>query len=453
MSYIPQAGLNATYEAKANKGVADGYASLDGTGNVPLSQLGNAPSGTGGTPASTVTGPDAYGAAAVVGTSTDFARADHDHGLPAVPTAAAVGAVPTSEVGAASGVASLDATGNVPASQLGNAAAPATTVSGPDAFGASAAVGTSTDYARADHDHGLPAAPYLDLTPPSGGQTVEMAEAADQEYAVRFVRNASYTGGTAAFVSSPVRIETTVGAGVADYQWGLTSVLTNSATGGQNVAVYAQGNRETTGTGPTWAMVAEAHDHSGAGNQSSGLIGIEVDVIASGDDTTNNRVGVHVVSGMDSGGTAMHAAYGVWVDATAANSAFYNGVQISGSVATGVHVSCTGTVGIDVSGATLSGAALKISRGQTIAFEATGTLTVGDLGATDNLLRFQDGGATLLSLDLSTGLFHTIAANEATGSGSAALGANCPATTPSAPHTWEKIVTSDGSTGYIPVWK
>ncbi len=33
--------------------------------------------------AGAVTGPDAYGAAAAVGVSTDYARSDHDHGLPA----------------------------------------------------------------------------------------------------------------------------------------------------------------------------------------------------------------------------------------------------------------------------------------------------------------------------------------------------------------------------------
>ena len=35
----------------------------------------------GPTPATTVTGPDAFGAAAVVGTGTAFARNDHNHGL------------------------------------------------------------------------------------------------------------------------------------------------------------------------------------------------------------------------------------------------------------------------------------------------------------------------------------------------------------------------------------
>lgn len=49
-------------------------------------------------------------------------------------------------------------------------------------------------------------------------------------------------------------------------------------------------------------------------------------------------------------------------------------------------------------------------------------------------------------------LHFNASANESTGSGSAALGSNCPAVTPTAPTTWEKVTTSAGSTGYIPVW-
>lgn len=40
-----------------------------------------------------------------------------------------------------------------------------------------------------------------------------------------------------------------------------------------------------------------------------------------------------------------------------------------------------------------------------------------------------------------------------TGAGSAALGANCPAATPTAPFEWVNVTLSDGSTGYIPAWK
>lgn len=40
-----------------------------------------------------------------------------------------------------------------------------------------------------------------------------------------------------------------------------------------------------------------------------------------------------------------------------------------------------------------------------------------------------------------------------TGTGSAAMGANCPAVTPTAPYAWAKVTTMDGSAGYVPVWK
>jgi len=40
-----------------------------------------------------------------------------------------------------------------------------------------------------------------------------------------------------------------------------------------------------------------------------------------------------------------------------------------------------------------------------------------------------------------------------TGAGTALLGTNSPAVTNTAPFTWFQVTTSDGSTGYIPVWK
>ena len=50
-------------------------------------------------------------------------------------------------------------------------AVPASTVTGPDAFGAAHAVGTSNNYAREDHDHGLPANPVnISGTPAAVGQ-------------------------------------------------------------------------------------------------------------------------------------------------------------------------------------------------------------------------------------------------------------------------------------------
>jgi hypothetical protein len=40
-----------------------------------------------------------------------------------------------------------------------------------------------------------------------------------------------------------------------------------------------------------------------------------------------------------------------------------------------------------------------------------------------------------------------------TGAGSSLLGANSPATTLTSPYTWISVITSDGSTAYIPCWK
>jgi len=81
-------------------GAADGLATLDGTGNVPLGQLGN------------------------VGKVTVGAATPTVMGLVLIDESPASGdpvAVTTPRIGAAGGIASLDANGNVPASQLGNA--------------------------------------------------------------------------------------------------------------------------------------------------------------------------------------------------------------------------------------------------------------------------------------------------------------------------------------------
>ena len=63
----------------------------------------------------TTAAPSALAASASVGTATTAARADHVHALP---TPAAIGAIPTTVIGAANGVAGLGADGKVPTAQL-----------------------------------------------------------------------------------------------------------------------------------------------------------------------------------------------------------------------------------------------------------------------------------------------------------------------------------------------
>lgn len=63
----------------------------------------------------TTAAPSALATSASVGTATTAARADHVHALP---TPAAIGAIATTAIGAANGVAGLGADGKVPTSQL-----------------------------------------------------------------------------------------------------------------------------------------------------------------------------------------------------------------------------------------------------------------------------------------------------------------------------------------------
>jgi hypothetical protein len=60
---------------------------------------------------------------------------------------------------------------------------------------------------------------------------------------------------------------------------------------------------------------------------------------------------------------------------------------------------------------------------------------------------------TALEILSSGQIQNIISGNETTGGGSAALGTNSPAVTNTAPYKWLKFTTSDGSQGYIPVWK
>jgi len=58
----------------------------------PTPPAGSGGGGGGGTPASTVVTETSFGQASAVGTSTDYARGDHTHGTPTLPTLAPVGA-------------------------------------------------------------------------------------------------------------------------------------------------------------------------------------------------------------------------------------------------------------------------------------------------------------------------------------------------------------------------
>jgi hypothetical protein len=98
----------------------------------------------------TVTAQTTYGASSGNGTSTNFARADHTHGTPALtnttPQALAING--NGAVGTGSAPAREDHVHEMP--DFGN-------VTAQTSFGASSGNGSSVDVARADHTHGTPA--------------------------------------------------------------------------------------------------------------------------------------------------------------------------------------------------------------------------------------------------------------------------------------------------------
>jgi hypothetical protein len=62
-------------------------------------------------------------------------------------------------------------------------------------------------------------------------------------------------------------------------------------------------------------------------------------------------------------------------------------------------------------------------------------------------------GQTAASTIFTINGIQKFAGTNTTGAGTALLGANSPAVTNTAPYTWIRIVTSDGSTAFIPAWK
>jgi len=74
-----------------------------------------------------------------------------------------------------------------------------------------------------------------------------------------------------------------------------------------------------------------------------------------------------------------------------------------------------------------------------------------------NTTFYQWDGSTVAFKITNTGVseLHAVkfAGANGTGAGSAALGANSPASTLTAPYTWITVTTADGSTAYIPAWK
>lgn len=134
-----------------------------------------------------------------------------------------------------------------------------------------------------------------------------------------------------------------------------------------------------------------------------------------------------------------------------------NGSSVGYFASTGFVGAVSGGAGsfttLDASGAAVLASTLAVTGNVavntnkfTVAASSGNTLVAGTLNVTL--------GVTLAStLAVAGRISNTAGANETTGAGSAALGDNSPAVTNSAPYTWLRFTSSDGSNCFIPMWK
>jgi hypothetical protein len=233
---------------------------------------------------------------------------------------------------------------------------------------------------------------------------------------ISVIRTASYAGGTPGFVNGAIKVQTDVSAGVTAYEWGIRSVMNNSATAGENVAIYGQASK-TAGAGPTWAGVFEVKDTSGVANPASGCVALEIDVDGTGTDASLNRIGVDLVARTLTGAQCEAFAgvrisgggTGKWINGFLVNGTVTNGVRINttaasagvavgGTTTVALSVDGTTTVGLDFSTATISGSAIRVARQQKIAWEPTSTLTQQMAGGA-NILQFIHTASERIGID------------------------------------------------------
>jgi len=101
-------------------------------------------------------------------------------------------------------------------------------------------------------------------------------------------------------------------------------------------------------------------------------------------------------------------------------------------------------VGIYVDVGSLSGPTLTTAYGIRVDALAIGSTRVGLNVAA------QSGGSTNICAQFG-GPIKLL--TDSTGAGTPLLGANCPASTLTAPYKWLTFISSDGSTVYVPAWK
>jgi hypothetical protein len=146
---------------------------------------------------------------------------------------------------------------------------------------------------------------------------------------IRIDRGANYIGGTSGNVSSALRVNTDISAGVKNFEWGIVSNLndnTQTIDGGENVAIYGRSQKNNAGSG-TWSMVSELSDYSSEPTRPS--VTHEFDMNCIGTNSLNNRICLQVMGGSLNNPTTSECGVAIAV-ATNPGGIWQKGIGISG---------------------------------------------------------------------------------------------------------------------------
>lgn len=176
----------------------------------------------------------------------------------------------------------------------------------------------------------------------------------------------------------------------AGFEWTITGEQHNTAlasTGAQNVAVNGTIFKEANGigpVGPSWGGNFNCTDTTGEVDPVASCIGAEIDVGAkagAGTDKNRQRVGVQIVGG---GASDVHTGYGILMGTN--GGTFDRGIALAGPYG----------LGIDLTAASFSGAAISLAPEQWLAFDGTAAGGFGHfLGLHDGRLTYMSPGGPL----------------------------------------------------------
>lgn len=263
------------------------------------------------------------------------------------------------------------------------------------------------------------------------------------------------------------------------------NALGNSSTGNTNTAVGFCAMQNATVGFENVAVGAQALQSTTTGASNSG-VGTNA-LLSNTSGTSNSAVGADALTSNTTGNYNSALGAKALTSNTTGSENAANGYNALGGNTTGAQNTAAGAYALRL----LTTGSSNTALGRGAGFAPAGDTTNATTTATgQTLVGFQSGqssptqvnyatalgyqalvsaaGAVAIGTDhtgvgasatvqdafvLGTALHQVQISNNSTGAGSAALGANCPATTLTAPYTWLKMLAGDGSTIYVPGWK